>query len=568
MWTNSARVAPKARQSQEAVSLRAWPCGPGLVSRVAGVVLFATLSGCHCAGDKDQPDEKRQGVSAEESAAPSSVDSTGIPVYQEGNSPPPVNLGGHASKRSDKSPSFFDARLGATAWRVSVYREPSSSSKVLGYLRAGATVGARNGIVGRDGCPNGWIRIEPFGFVCQSEGATTDMNQDVLRSIPRGPDPEGTLPYMYGVVRKTGPIYARLPTADEANAAEIGLVGHMQRWVEATDHNSAAFRKEYWLRWKPQGTVPNALDIWRDKSSDPLPSYVPERSFFPGNLSGMVKDKTTLVVGQTKRHNGFAFIDTVAFEGRRYGVTPDLLVLPVDRLRPIEGSTYHGYEIPSEIDFPFALIRVDNAFAYRSLGKTLERAKALPRRSAVKLTGKVQFFNSVLHFETADGLWVSDRHASRLDPAKRMPAWGKNGERWLDINVTKQTLVAYEGTRAVFATVVSTGEAGLGDPDKTRATKRGIFRIHTKHIAATMDSQVVGEEFELRDIPYVQYFEGGYALHAAYWHDDFGKPRSHGCINLAPEDARRLFFWTEPKVPPGWHSVLRPLTGSVLFIHP
>ena len=79
---------------------------------------------------------------------------------------------------------------------------------------------------------------------------------------------------------------------------------------------------------------------------------------------------------------------------------------------------------------------------------------------------------------------------------------------------------------------------------------------------------VTGEEFELQDIPYVQYFEGGYALHAAYWHDDFGKPRSHGCINLAPEDARRLFFWTEPKVPPGWHTVLRPLTGSVLFVHP
>jgi lipoprotein-anchoring transpeptidase ErfK/SrfK len=83
-----------------------------------------------------------------------------------------------------------------------------------------------------------------------------------------------------------------------------------------------------------------------------------------------------------------------------------------------------------------------------------------------------------------------------------------------------------------------------------------------------MSSDVTGEEFELQDIPYVQYFEGGYALHAAYWHDDFGKPRSHGCINLAPEDARRLFFWTEPKLPPGWHSVLRPLTGTILFVHP
>jgi hypothetical protein len=83
-----------------------------------------------------------------------------------------------------------------------------------------------------------------------------------------------------------------------------------------------------------------------------------------------------------------------------------------------------------------------------------------------------------------------------------------------------------------------------------------------------MSSSEVGEEFELNDIPFVQYFEGGYALHAAYWHDDFGVPKSHGCINLSPDDARRLFFWTEPRIPPDWHSVQRSLTGSVVFVHP
>ncbi|RYE86386.1 MAG: L,D-transpeptidase, partial [Myxococcales bacterium] len=45
------------------------------------------------------------------------------------------------------------------------------------------------------------------------------------------------------------------------------------------------------------------------------------------------------------------------------------------------------------------------------------------------------------------------------------------------------------------------------------------------------------------------------ALHAAYWHDDFGTPRSHGCINLAPIDARRVFFWTDPPLPRSWHGV-------------
>jgi hypothetical protein len=56
-------------------------------------------------------------------------------------------------------------------------------------------------------------------------------------------------------------------------------------------------------------------------------------------------------------------------------------------------------------------------------------------------------------------------------------------------------------------------------------------------------------------VPWVEYFEGGYALHAAYWHDDFGRPRSHGCVNLSPIDARRIFFWTDPPLPDAWHAV-------------
>ncbi|MCU0681404.1 MAG: L,D-transpeptidase [Polyangiaceae bacterium] len=149
-----------------------------------------------------------------------------------------------------------------------------------------------------------------------------------------------------------------------------------------------------------------------------------------------------------------------------------------------------------------------------------------------------------------------------------MPGWAEKGERWLDVNVTKQTLVAYEGTRPVFATLVSTGEAGLGDPETTRSTKRGIFRVYAKYRTTTMDSDETGEEFELRDVPYVQYFHQGYALHAAYWHDRFGTPRSHGCINLTPADAKWLFGFTSPAVPAGWHEAREGRSGTVVFVHP
>ncbi len=61
--------------------------------------------------------------------------------------------------------------------------------------------------------------------------------------------------------------------------------------------------------------------------------------------------------------------------------------------------------------------------------------------------------------------------------------------------------------------------------------------------------------FELRDVPWIEYFASGYALHGAYWHDSFGIPRSHGCVNLSPVDARVIFLWTDPPVPPGWQGI-------------
>ncbi|MBN1607888.1 MAG: L,D-transpeptidase, partial [Polyangiaceae bacterium] len=239
--------------------------------------------------------------------------------------------------------------------------------------------------------------------------------------------------------------------------------------------------------------------------------------------------------------------------------------------RPIRGSDFHGFLLGKEVQFPFAIVRHPNArFWQRSPGKArMVDAGPAPYRSALQLSGKQDLVKGHLYYETEDHRWLSDLHASRFLPARRMPGWGKRGEKWIDINLTQQSLMLYDGTEPVYATLISSGEAGLEDPEHTTATKRGIFRIHTKHLTATMSSDEVGEEFELRDVPYVQYFDKeGYALHGAYWHDRFGIPKSHGCINLSPEDARRIFYFTEPRLPVGWHGVLLPLKGTVMFVHP
>jgi lipoprotein-anchoring transpeptidase ErfK/SrfK len=460
----------------------------------------------------------------------------------------------------------FPSKVAALAWETRVMEQPSAGSKLLGYVRAGGLVQAADEGTKGDGCRGEWRAVAPVGFVCIEPGnATLDADTAMVHALGTRPDTTARLPYMYGIVRRPGPIYARLPTRAEAEANEPGLDARMRAWLAEDGEGGANFRSDYWQRGKSE-VPPSPQALWDAQTTREVPDWLAGK-FPPGNLSTL-RHGDDLVVGMATHHNGFALVDTAAVEGRRYGITTDLLVYPIDRLRPIEGSAFHGYKVPGDIDFPFALVRREGAASYAIRGTKAVKVGDVPRRAAIPLSGKQRFVDGVLHFQTKDGLWLSDRYVSRVDGVKKMPKWAKDGERWIDVSIGKQVLLAYDGTQPAYATLVSTGEAGLEDPETSKATLRGIFRIHTKHLTTTMSSKTVGEEFELKDIPYVQYFEEGYALHAAYWHDDFGTPRSHGCINLSPEDARWLFQWTEPQLPPGWHGVRKALRGSVVFVHP
>jgi lipoprotein-anchoring transpeptidase ErfK/SrfK len=190
-------------------------------------------------------------------------------------------------------------------------------------------------------------------------------------------------------------------------------------------------------------------------------------------------------------------------------------------------------------------------------------------REGVKLTGRMVPFDGVKFWEGRDGIFVPQASVLLLQKRASYPSLAEGNRKWIDVSIRDQSLIAYEGTKAVYVTLVSTGLAGLADPEKAPATVRGTFMIVSKHVSATMDGdEDVSDSYSLRDVPFVQYFHKGYALHAAYWHDEFGKVRSHGCINLAPIDAAWLFEWTDPEVPKGWHGVVNKERGTPIVIHP
>lgn len=148
-------------------------------------------------------------------------------------------------------------------------------------------------------------------------------------------------------------------------------------------------------------------------------------------------------------------------------------------------------------------------------------------------------------YRIPDKGWVSSEMV-RLARVTDPPEGLHPDERWIDVDVEEQTLVAYRGRTPVYAALVATGVWKFPTPV-------GTFRITQKVAEADMKSEPSSDEtYRVDHVPWTMYFKGGYALHGAYWHDGFGHARSHGCVNLAPRDARFLYRFARPVVPDGW----------------
>lgn len=127
------------------------------------------------------------------------------------------------------------------------------------------------------------------------------------------------------------------------------------------------------------------------------------------------------------------------------------------------------------------------------------------------------------------------------------------GEIWIDVDLQQQMLAVMQGDAPIFVTLVS---SGTGAKPNT-STPRGIYRIRNKLAFGAMRNRpedATESPYHVEAVPWVQYFYRRFALHGAYWHNGFGHRKSHGCVNLAPKDARYVYGLTTPNVPGGWMS--------------
>ncbi len=467
--------------------------------------------------------------------------------------------------------------LSTVALQSFIYAQPSPDAAKIGYLRVGATLSRSTEKVDGVGCVGGWYSVAPKGFVCVGrEGVTLDMNEQAIVIAQSGPPKRSeALPYAYGT-SWGAPFYVRLPTRDDIRDVEGN--------VSVKTESLARLRRKLSerKRW-PEPSLP-----------DNGPPTVLANGGMLENLAGFKLNRQALVGAKSWPGMRVSFLGTFAHEGRAYFITTEHMIVPVDRMRIAKLAEFHGIELAEAgkegVHLPIVWPAWKPARLWQmSSGKRgahITEHELVVQESAeisdVEIVLGNEKYYELLHppADAEDGAryLVRAKQVSRAFRVMELPQGVTENDEWIDVSIQRQVLTYYRGKEPVFTTLVSTGVDGAQNSETTKSTVRGLFRIKMKHISARMkaEEQPAAEgsdkpdpRYRIDDVPYVQFFERSYALHGAFWHDAFGQPKSHGCINLSPRDALYLFEHTRPRVPEMWHGVAatNDEQGTFVYIH-
>lgn len=407
-----------------------------------------------------------------------------------------------------------------------IRRDPSDRASSIGYLRRGAHFRASARVEGR-GCSRGWHAIPGEGFVCRGEGVMIGEVPQTFEPSPNPPSLEDALPYAYAWnARSSAAQYFRIPTPEEETQV-AALFARMDQIAATADAGVAPEASAAVEAPPPPGAAAETTET--PSPDDGLPDYLRmrmQRSFYVS------------VDGSESAEDGRSFIRTVRGA-----------YVAESALQPNDPPTHRGVVLGGTWQLPVAFIYRNGA---HSLARDAVSGELADRGAIAQHTSFVvreRFARGSTSYLVSDEGWLVRETAARVAQQATRPAEVPEGAKWLHVDLSDQILVAYEGDRAVFTTTVSTGREGF-------ATPTGIFHIQSKHVSTTMDDLSAGAEaYSIEDVPWTMYFQGNYALHGAFWHNQFGRVRSHGCVNLAPADARWIFGWSTPTVPASWHGV-------------
>ena len=456
----------------------------------------------------------------------------------------------------------------------------------LGYLRYGEKTPVIAEAHKKANCPEGWYELLAGGFVC-GRYVTLDLNHPRFK-LAKPPDLDGPLPYTYGVNVANGtPLYREVPSRAERlklepwlNRPKKAKTADLQHPPNPDDLN-------------PYGTSPSSVDagvaeaqsVGENAGSNPDSPWwdkeIPDGGPPPVTLEDLQGENGGPIARRMVKGFFLSLDHQFGSAGSQWWKTQGGLVAPSDRVFIAKPATdFHGVWIGQDAS-SFATTtdparRVDKLpagfvvgyFAKKwTLDDSHKHATAngkVDRFTAVGLTGETANIDRTPYWETDQGWWLRASDTAKTEPGAPPDDLQPN-EKWIDVNLARQTLVAFEGDKPVYVTLFSSGR-------DEHETPPGSFRIREKHIAATMDGDAdIASDgpYSIEDVPYIEYFNGGYALHGAFWHAAFGHVKSHGCVNLAAWDSKNLFGWTEPQLPQGWHAIFssKDHPGTRVVVH-
>jgi len=481
------------------------------------------------------------------------------PRVREAPPPPPtpvIDAEAEARARAEEERAAYEASWPMHGvcyhYLAQIHARPDASSRVVGYMRRGSHFRAKEGLRGA-GCARGWHEVEGGGFVCRGEGFQLGTTPQTFEPSPVPPSLADALPYAYARVgRADAPEYWRMPSRDEETAASTLLSTLRERAALAAARavQPAASGEEIEEAAPDLEAPPGAVEVAGDAASAPplLDTPVALPDFFRQRL----------------QQGFYVSLDAeVDDDGRHFLRTIRGAYVPADAMTPAEPPSMRGVVLEGAWQPPVGFVYRRGASSLTresSTGILREHGEAEYHRPMRLTDERIERRGGGVYRVARDGTIVRETAMRIVEPITR-PTQIPEADRWIHVDLSEQTLVAYEGDRAVFATLVSTGREGF-------ATPTGTYRIQSKHVSTTMDDpDSPTEAYSIEDVPWTMYFEGSYALHAAFWHDGFGRVRSHGCVNLAPADARWLFEWTTPGLPPGWHGIIASARTPGTWVH-
>ncbi len=242
-----------------------------------------------------------------------------------------------------------------------------------------------------------------------------------------------------------------------------------------------------------------------------------------------------------------------------YCINPNEYVLG-EYLRFAEPSQFQGVRVPHYFDKNFAWLLFNTRLSPEPGVSAPYDAPILPSRTLV-IVEELRKVGDRQWARLRGDQWVEYTKIGMVSPSPR-PAEVKETERWLEVNLFEQTLAAYEGDQLVYATLISSGRSDY-------PTEQGLFRIWVKAKLAKMSGGEEGlDYYYLEDVPWHMYFYRSFALHGSYWHDYYGLPNSHGCVNLSPKDAKWLFDWVSPQNgSANWKRASKNEPGTWVWVH-